>query len=78
MCGFNADAGYEGFDKVGQIPSPSGSAQDITIAFADVDLFGSVAVYDIWAQKSLGVFTTSYTASQVPFHGTAFLKLTPQ
>ena len=34
-------------------------AQDITIVFADVDLFGSVTVYDIWAQ--VGVFRAPRT-----------------
>lgn len=33
-------------------------------------------MHDIWAQKDVGVFTGSYTALNVPFHGTAFLKLT--
>ena len=75
MCGFVATSGYEGFDKPGQIPAPSGSAQDITVTFADLDLFGPIAVYDIWAQEDLGVFTGSYTARQVPYHGTAFLRL---
>ena len=75
MCGFNAASGIEGFDKPNQVPSPSGSALDITISFSDVDLYGSVSVYDIWAQQSLGSFTGSYTAKSVPYHGTAFLRL---
>ena len=48
----------------------------MTIEFADVNLKSPVTVYDIWAQKSLGSFTGFYTAAQVPFHGTAFLRLT--
>lgn len=75
MCGFVTLAGAEGYDKNGQIPTPNGAAVDITISFADVDFEGSVAVYDVWAQKSVGTFTGSYTAKQVPFHGTAFLRL---
>ena len=74
-CGFTSDAGAEGFDKPGQIPDPNGEAADITIAFSDVNLVGPVAVYDIWGGVSLGTFTDSYTAKQVPYHGTAFLKL---
>jgi hypothetical protein len=58
-----------------QVPSNNGTAADITIIFADVNLVGNVSVYDIWAQQTVGVFSTSYTARAVPFHGTAFLRL---
>jgi Alpha galactosidase C-terminal beta sandwich domain len=75
MCGFTADAGYEGYALAGQVPSGGGASADITITFADVNLFGSVSVYDIWARASLGAFTGSYTARNVPYHGTAFLRL---
>jgi len=75
MCGFTQCSSCEGFDKPGQVPSPTGGAADITINFADVNLYGSVSVYDIWAQQTVGTFTTSYTAKAVPFHGTAFLRL---
>ena len=51
MCGFNAMDGYEGFDKPGQVPAPSGSAQDITVTFSDLNLVGPISVYDIWAQQ---------------------------
>lgn len=51
--------------------------QDLTLSFADLKLYGGVAVYDIWEQKEVGVFHGSYTAKQVPLHGTAFLRLTP-
>ena len=47
----------------------------ITPPGADVNLLGSVTVYDVWAQASLGTFTGSYTAKAVPMHGTAFLRL---
>jgi hypothetical protein len=78
MCGFEANAGYQGWYKPNQIPSSNGTAVDITVTFADINLFGSVEVYDIWARASVGTFTTSYTAPAVPYHGTAFLKLTPK
>ena len=44
-----------------------------------IDLVGKVRVhvFDIWAQNSVGEFSGSYTAKQVPFHGTAFLRLSP-
>ena len=37
----------------------------------------SAAVYDVWARKQLGSFVESFTATNVPHHGTAFLRLTP-
>jgi hypothetical protein len=77
QCGFLPVAGYVGFDKphFTPTPAPSGAAANITVVFQQVGLHGSVTVYDIWAQKTVGRFTNSYTAS-VPFHGTAFLRLT--
>ena len=73
-CGVSQ--GAEGYAKPSQIPAPGGVAQDITISFADINLVSPVTVYDIWAQKSLGQFTDSFTASQVAYHDTAFLRLT--
>lgn len=73
--------GEQGFTKPNQIPKshppppPPPSAADITVTFADLNLFGSVSVYDIWEHKTVGIFTGSYTAKNVPFHGTAFLRL---
>jgi len=55
----------------------SGAAADIEVKFSDFNLFGDVSVYDIWARKDLGSFRTSYTATAVPLHGTAFLRLSP-
>ena len=77
MCGFTKAAGYKGFAKTATIPSGGGSAQDITIEFADVNLYGSVKVFDIWASSPMGTFTGSYTAKGVAFRDTAFLRLTP-
>jgi alpha-galactosidase len=76
MCGFQKTAGYEGWYKAGQVPSANGTSVDITVNFADINLVGSVRVRDVWAQADAGVFTGSYTAKAVPFHGTALLRLT--
>ena len=76
LCGFTRDAGAQGWDKAGQVPAPGGQAQDITINFADVNLKSPVTVYDIWAQASVGQFTGSFTAQAVPYHGTAFYRMT--
>jgi len=51
------------------------AAVDITLSFADVGLGEKVSVYDIWAQKNLGTFAGSFTAKNVPKHGTAFFRL---
>ena len=40
-----------------------------------LDLHGSVSVFDIWEQKTVGTFEGSYTAKAVPYHGSAFLRL---
>jgi alpha-galactosidase len=53
----------------------TGAAADITIEFSDVNMVGSVNVFDIWQQQSAGPFTGNYTAKAVPFHGTAFVRL---
>lgn len=74
-CGVQQNTAYDGYTKPSQYPSGEGQAFDITVNFADVGLSGNVAVYDIWAQKQVGVFQGSYTASKVPYHSSAFLRL---
>ena len=78
-CGNSTSAGYDGYTRKSAIPStkPSTNA-DITVQFADpgINLFGEVEVFDIWAQKSLGKFTGSFTAKGVAHHDTAFFRLT--
>jgi len=74
-CGFVTNSAYTGYYKPNFIPPAPGPA-NITVTFADVGLSGSVAVRDIWNLKDLGTFTTSYTAQNVPYHGTSFLRLT--
>lgn len=76
-CGVVNATGYTGFSKPSFTP-PTGAAVDITLDLTTVGFGAStkVLVHDIWAQKDVGVYTGSYTAKQVPYHGTAFLKLT--
>jgi len=73
--GFVSNNAYVGYDKPSFSP-PSGPA-NITIQFSTVGLKGNVRVRDIWQQVDIGVFTNSYTAYNVPFHATAFLRLFP-
>mmetsp|Transcript_9473 Transcript_9473/g.26458 ORF Transcript_9473/g.26458 Transcript_9473/m.26458 type:complete len:530 (-) Transcript_9473:73-1662(-) len=75
MCGFTTNAAYAGYTKPAQVPTPSGEAADISVTFADVGLSGEVDVYDIWAKEHVGTFSESFTARNVPYHGTAFLRL---
>ena len=76
LCGFVASSGYEGYAKAGQIPTPNANALDITLNLTDVNLgIGSYSVYDIWSGTNLGTVSGSYTAKAVPYHGTAFLRL---
>jgi len=74
-CGSSQNSAYDGYTKPSQYPSPDGQEADITLNFSDVGFSGDVAVYDIWAEQDLGTFHGSYTASSVPFHGSAFLRL---
>ena len=66
-------------------PGQPATGVDVVVNFADLSAAGMVGaaagdsfeVFDIWAEKTVGTFATSYTAKQVPMHGTGFLKLTP-
>jgi hypothetical protein len=69
-------SGFVGASKAAWPPAPAGPA-DIALDFADVG-FGAqqrVAVFDVWAEAPLGVFSGGFTARAVPFHGNAFLRL---
>jgi len=76
-CGLTKSDAYEGYTRASAIPAPNTNAADITVDFSNsqINLFGKIDVYDIWAQKSLGTFEGSYTAKSVPAHGTAFVRL---
>ena len=71
-CGTIASTTYDGYAKPSQIPS---GASDMTVRFSDLNLFGEVSVFDVWTGQTVGRFTDSYTAKAVPFHGSAFLRL---
>lgn len=52
------------------------AAKDITVRWSDLGLTGaSASVRDLWAQKNLGSYATSYTTS-VPAGGSVMLKVT--
>lgn len=55
------------------------AAQDLALSFADVPGLqcceGQCSVRDVWARKSLGAFTGSYTAKGVGSHDCAFFVL---
>jgi len=76
-CGKTGSGSYVGYTKPSQMPSPGGKAADITLDLTKVGFSSSerVSVYDIWAQQEAGQAKGTFTAKQVPFHGTAFLRL---
>lgn len=66
---------YHRGDPAAQSASPVDISLDLTMP--GIDLHGFVSVFDIWMEKPLGVFSGNFTAAKVPFHGTAFLRLSP-
>eukprot|EP00054_Salpingoeca_dolichothecata_P008738 m.49531 g.49531 ORF g.49531 m.49531 type:complete len:513 (+) comp17928_c0_seq1:21-1559(+) len=72
-CGRMNLSGYDGYYKPHFSP-PTPSAVKMTVLFADIGVANSAKVLDIWTGKET-TETTSYT-TVVPFHGTAFLRIT--
>jgi len=73
-CGVVEDSKFAGYSKPG---GATGSSVDIALDFSEVG-FGageSVSVFDIWAQQKAGEFKGTFTATNVPLHGSAFLRL---
>jgi len=61
--------------------NPNSLPQDITVQFADVpdrkwDNMTKLHARDLWAREDLHYFNGSFTAKQVPKHGTVVIKLT--
>jgi hypothetical protein len=54
-----------------------GTAQNITVNWSDLGLTRSATatVRDLWAHQDLGSFTGSYTATNIPSHGSVMLKV---
>jgi hypothetical protein len=75
-CGVTTNDDYDGYTRTAAIPSGGGASADITVDFAkDLRKFGPMDVFDIWAGASTGTYSGSYTAKQVPPHGTAFVRV---
>ena len=76
-CGITKAKEFSGYTRTDAIPLPDTSTLSITVNFNDpnINLYGEIDVYDIWEGKSLGTFTSSYTAKNVISHDTAFLIL---
>lgn len=54
-----------------------GSAASITVQWSSIGIpAGAATVRDLWSHADLGTFNNSYTASSVPSHGVAMLKIT--
>lgn len=52
-----------------------GSTANITVNWSSVGVGGSLPVRDVDARQSLGTFTGSWTASNVPSHGSRLIKI---
>lgn len=50
-------------------------AADITVDWKSIGLSGRQPVRDLWARKDLGSFKDSFTASDLPQHGTMLIKV---
>jgi len=74
-CGKVANSGFVGYTKPSQMPGSGGA--DVTVKLYEVGFAADdlVHVYDIWKQQEVGTVTGTYTAQNVPLHGTAFLRL---
>jgi len=79
-CGKTTNTAYVGYTKPSQMPSPGGLPANITLALNEVGFSSddTVVVYDIWSQRAVGNAKATYIAKNVPFHGTAFLRLSKQ
>jgi alpha-galactosidase len=51
-------------------------AQDLSLAFADLELQGKQHVRDLWRQRDLGLFDSRFEAT-VPRHGVCLIRLSP-
>ncbi len=74
---FQPSTGYIGVSRQ-DWPPPEPLPSDITLNFTAVG-YGpntSLTVQDVWSGEDLGVFADSFTAKNVPYHGSAFLRLT--
>jgi alpha-galactosidase len=60
---------------VGGIYNTADSASDVTVNFSDLGLSGSAAVRDLAARSDLGNSSGSWTASNIPAHGSRLIKL---
>jgi len=75
-CKKRLDADVYAIYKLDPDAPPMGPS--ITVNFSDVGLQGTVSVFDIWAKNAVGSFQDSYTATNVSFHGTVFLRLSKE
>ena len=78
-CGETKSSTYDGYTKTSQIPAPpSTDPVDIEFQFDDVPGMtagASVDLTNVWTGDATRGVHGSYTAKQVPLHGSAFLLL---
>lgn len=78
-CEFHPSSSWSEYLKVGFTP-PHGSAIDVAFKWGDLGLppTSAYAVQDVWTGDALGTHVGAFRALSIPFHGTAFLRLTPR
>ncbi|MFC5402028.1 X2-like carbohydrate binding domain-containing protein [Cohnella soli] len=54
------------------------TAADVTVNWSDIGLSGSATVRDLWTHTDLGTFSSGYTSTNLPSHGSRLLKVVSQ
>jgi len=58
--------------------NPGEEPTDVAVTWAQAGVSGRQRVRDVWRQKDIGVFESSFTAAAVPRHGVVVVRLFPQ
>jgi len=75
-CGKVNNTAYVGYSKISSTDAPVDRI-NITLDLTEVGFSSDdeVLVYDIWSKENVGTFKGTYTAADVPVHGSAFIRL---
>lgn len=68
--------GEDAGDSVTSFPWEDKASETVTVNAADLRIDGKFSVRDLWRQKDLGTFESSF-GTKVPYHGVVLVKLNP-
>jgi len=68
--------GEDAADPVKSFPWEDKVSETVSVYASDVGIGGKFVVRDLWRQRDVGTFESSYSAV-IPYHGVALIKLTP-